>query len=205
MSTPAAKPANKVVLPLVIAGALLLPMMGCGGLLMLGAVGMAVNNAETDGPASMTSMQGGYPNPGYGNYPMPNTSYNAYEQGRGPMMQGGMPSMQRQMPIGASGNEGYGQPDGAETNGARMPTPPIGMAGGVSPTDTSGGMGGVSTYDARADTPGVNGFSEYIRDQSTLQDNNTGEVVRGVDNTVVQPLVESGTASVVSSDTPATE
>lgn len=42
MSTPAAKPANKVVLPLVIAGALLLPMMGCGGLLMLGAVGMAL-------------------------------------------------------------------------------------------------------------------------------------------------------------------
>jgi hypothetical protein len=153
------KPNNKLALSLVIAGAVLLPLMGCGGLLVLGVVGAAMSGATPEN-AGPPMVRGGYtPQPG---------------------MPGGM-------------NPQPGIPGGM----APMPGSPGMMPGG-------GSGGEVPQNNGMDSTPGVRGFNEYINDQSTIQDNGTGEVQHGVDNNVVQPLVDSGSASVVSSDTPAT-
>ena len=37
-----------------------------------------------------------------------------------------------------------------------------------------------------------------IRDESSIQDNQTGEISHNVDNSVANPMVESGEATVVS-------
>ena len=93
--------------------------------------------------------------------------------------------------------------ESGEDEGATMSQGPAtfgGLSGGAPMGDSPNY---VPSYDAMANTPGTRGFGQYINDTSDIQDNQTGEVSRDVDNGVANPIVESGQASVVNADAPA--
>jgi hypothetical protein len=88
-----------------------------------------------------------------------------------------------------------------ETDGGEdAPKPPAPVAFG----GWSGGMpmgdspNYVPSYDPMKSTAGTEEFGQMIRDQSSIQDTQTGEISHNVDNNVANPIVESGEATVVS-------
>lgn len=154
---------KKNAVALIITGVVVLPMVGCGGLLTLGAVAVALSGENQ--PVAMNT----------GQLQMPNQM----------QMQGQMQQGQMQMP---------------QQQGPMMP---YGGYSAYTPAMPSGGGGGgswVQPYDAMKSTPGVNGFGQYIRDESTIQSTQTGEITPNVSNEIANPIVQSGEATVVNPD-----
>jgi hypothetical protein len=167
---------KKHLIILLAVGLPLMGFMGCTGLLVVAGVVAAANQDGTEG--SPQNLRGQLP-------------MNQMGQGQLPQGNGGW-----QNTTGWQGNGGGWQGGGVPMNG-QMPI--NGGGGGFVP----GGDGGSSlpSYDPMKNTPGVNGFNQYINDQSSIQDNQTGQITHNLDNSVANPIVESGQATVVSPDT----
>lgn len=80
----------------------------------------------------------------------------------------------------------------------QMPLAFSGMNGGMPNIGDSPNY--VPSYDPMKSTAGTEAFGQMIRDQSSIQDNQTGEISHNVDNSVANPIVQSGEATVVNPD-----
>lgn len=69
---------------------------------------------------------------------------------------------------------------------------PGAVPGGAAPDYTSNYANAQRSLDQTSQAQ-----SEYMLDQSTIRDNQTGEIATGVSNSVVYPMVESGAVSTV--------
>ena len=94
---------------------------------------------------------------------------------------------------GMPGDQAYG---GAPYSGQPQP----GYGGGVAPAaQDSGPSAYQQAFEAqqRSQDQRSQAFGEMIRDQTTIQDNQTGQVYTGVDNSIANPAMESGSYSAV--------